>query len=298
MPARSAAGFTLFEMILAIVVLGIIATSLGIFIVPALRSSEALERRAQLVDAAESALRRMARDIRIGLPNSVRISATGSGFALEVVPTFDGGRYCIAGVADCAGAAQELDFTASDTDFDVLGCFRNATFTGDTFPSTAYRLVIADFGGQIYTAGGSPAVVTPAGTSLTLSVAPPGTCGSGASRHHLAIAGGHRFANQSSRQRLFVIRSADIPVSYLCDTTAGTLRRYAGYAIQAAQPTTAGALAGASSIAQVAGSVSACSATSSSVNVQSTGIVTLALTVASAGESVPLLYQVQLDNSQ
>ena len=44
----------------------------------------------------------MARDVRISLPNSLRvISSGGTSFALEMVPTFDGGRYCIDLTANC-----------------------------------------------------------------------------------------------------------------------------------------------------------------------------------------------------
>ncbi len=303
-------GFTLVEMIITIALLGIIATTLGVFIVPAVTGQQALERRAALVEAAESALRRMARDIRISLPNSVRITNTGSGFALEMIPTADGGKYCATGLANCAGAAQLLDFSASDTDFDIVGCFRNAAFTGASFPSTAFRLVIGDSSGSVYSAAGSPAVITPSGTSITLSTVNGGGSGSGACgtssgastthRHHLAITGGHQFSSQSTRQRMFVVQDAAVPVTYLCDTTPQTLRRFAGYAMQAAQPTdgSSAPLSAASSIAQITGDVSACSITSTTADVQNTSIVTLSVTVSRAGESVRLMNQVQLDNSQ
>src|ERR671937_323259 len=114
-------GFTLIEMVVAIIILGIVGASFGMFILPALNANQAVERRAALIDSAELALRRMARDIRIALPNSLRISSVAAqGFAIELIPTLDGGRYCVPSLANCSGAAQELDLTAADTDFDLL----------------------------------------------------------------------------------------------------------------------------------------------------------------------------------
>ena len=133
-------GFTLIEMVVAIIVLGIVGITFGLFIVPAMNANQAVERRAALVDSAEIAVRRMARDIRIALPNSVRVSyVLGTGFAIEMIPTIDGGRYCLGSDANCAGAAQILAIGSSDTDFDILGCFHNATFTGASFPSRKGR---------------------------------------------------------------------------------------------------------------------------------------------------------------
>ncbi|HEX9395861.1 MAG TPA: type II secretion system protein [Burkholderiales bacterium] len=315
MQTSLARGFTLLEMVVSIILLGIVATTIGAFILPAVTAQQDVERRAALVDATESALRRMSRDIRLALPNSVRISNSitgGVGFAIEMIPALDGGKYCDSGVANCAGASQLLDITVSDTDFDVVGCFRNSTFTGASFPSTAFRLVIGDSSGLVYSASGSPAVVTPSGTSITLSTvngggAGSGTCGTSSGtntsyRHHLAISGGHRFSTASSRQRVFVVQTSALPVTYICNATTGTLTRYAGYSIQSSQPTDASAapLSTASSIGRVAGNISSsgCGITSDTPSVQSRSVVTLSIGLTSSGESVQLMSQVQLDNSQ
>ena len=241
-------GFTLIEMVVAIIVLGIVGTTFGLFIVPAINANQAVEQRAALVDSAELALRRMARDIRIALPNSVRVSyVAGTGFAIEMIPTIDGGRYCLSGDANCAGASQLLAIGSSDTDFDILGCFHNtATFTGASFPSTAFRLVIGDSNGAVYSAAGTNAVVTPTSTSITLSTANGGGSGSGSCgtssgltpptsyRHHIALSAGQTFPTGSSRRRVFVIQT---PVTYICNRSAGTLTRYYNYAIAATAPT-------------------------------------------------------------
>lgn len=297
-------GFTLIEMVVAIIVLGIVGITFGVFIVPAITANQGVERRAALIDSAEIAVRRMARDIRIALPNSVRISVAAAGFAIEMIPTIDGGRYCLGGDANCAGAAQLLAIGSSDTDFDILGCFHNATFTGATFPSTAFRLVVGDSTGAVYSAAGTNAVVTPASTSITLSTVNGGGAGSGACgassgattsyRHHIALSAGQTFPNSSSRRRVFVIQT---PVTYICNTTSATLTRYYNYAISSTAPTPTSPPAGATS-ALVTDKLSACSVTTTTADVQTGGYVKLSLSLSSAGETVQLNHETQLDNSQ
>ena len=301
-------GFTLMELVISIVVLSIIATAFGLFIVPAVNANQAVERRAALVDSAEIALRRMARDIRIALPNSVRVSYTaGTGFAIEMIPTLDGGRYCLSGDANCAGAAQLLSLGSSDTDFDILGCFRNPTFTGATFPSTAFRLVIGDSNGSVYSASGTNAVVTPTTTTVTLSTVNGGGSGSGACgassgagnttyRHHIQFGTGHSFPTASSRRRVFVIQT---PVTYICDLSVGAkkLTRYYNYTMSATAPIPSTPPAGATA-ALVTDKVSDCSVATLTADVQAKGYVKLSLTLTNAGETVQLNHETQLDNSQ
>ncbi|HEX6829362.1 MAG TPA: prepilin-type N-terminal cleavage/methylation domain-containing protein [Burkholderiales bacterium] len=293
-------GASLVELLLVMVITGVIAALFALFLTNPMRGYLDLSRRATLVDATEGTLRRMARDIRIALPNSIRITnnpAGVPGFALELIPTVDGGRYCSAGVANCAAAAQWLDIPGPDTDFDILGCFRDAAFIAAAGAGTsAYRLVVNNPGNAVY--DGSVSVITTAGTTLTLSVNPgPGAC-PGAGNHHLRLNPGMSFASHSPRQRAFVVPVARSAVTYLCNTTAGTLELYEGYGIAAAQPLDPAA-APLSSVTgrRVADNVVACSATTTSANVIERGIVTLDLSIGAGGETIRLLNQVQLDNS-
>ncbi|MFL6647500.1 MAG: prepilin-type N-terminal cleavage/methylation domain-containing protein, partial [Sulfurifustaceae bacterium] len=93
--ARRSRGVSLVELIVVIVVSGIIAAIVGVFIVRPIEGYDAQVRRAELTDAAESALRRMQREIRRALPNSGRIvdEGNGNGRVLELIPAIDGGRY-------------------------------------------------------------------------------------------------------------------------------------------------------------------------------------------------------------
>ena len=64
-------GFTLIEAIVVIVITGIIASMVAVFIRTPVDGYLDAERRAGLTDIADTAVRRMARDIRLALPNSV-----------------------------------------------------------------------------------------------------------------------------------------------------------------------------------------------------------------------------------
>ena len=109
-------GFTLIEAIVAIVVLGIVAGIVAIFMRGPIQGFVDSTRRAELTDAADLALRRMGRDLRLALPNSLR--AVPNGF--EFIITSGAGRY--RDVGDGSTGGNVLSFTsAASTDFDVLG---------------------------------------------------------------------------------------------------------------------------------------------------------------------------------
>lgn len=280
------AGFSLMELVIVIVLTSVVAAVAVGLITRPMQGYVELGRRATLVDAAESALRRAARDIRLAVPNSVRISVIGGGYALEVLPSIDGGRY----QTGSGVAAADLDFAAADTSFDITGCFHRFAVPR---ASAVDRLVINNLGtpgNDLYAGGG---VITPPGTAINYNTNPAGTCGIAGSVHRITLAPAHQFTQSSPRARLFI---AQTPVSYLCDTAAGTLTRFAGYPIQAAQPTTAAAFGVAGAL--VADRVSGCVATTTTADVQARGLVTLSLTLTHEGETVTLINQVQLDNSR
>jgi MSHA biogenesis protein MshO len=120
---RNIAGFTLVELVVTIVIIGILSSMGGMFITKPIEGYIDLERRTELVDQAEMALRRMQRDIRAALPNSVRTFDGGKG--IEFLHVVDGGRYRRAvdpAAADSVAAKSAvLDFTTTDNYFEVLG---------------------------------------------------------------------------------------------------------------------------------------------------------------------------------
>ena len=100
-------GFSLIELIMVIVIVGILSTMTTDIITLPVKSYIDLERRTTLVDSAEMTLRRMQRDIRRALPNSIRITG---GTAIEILHTTDGGRYRAKLASD--GSGDILDFSS------------------------------------------------------------------------------------------------------------------------------------------------------------------------------------------
>src|SRR3989339_1345722 len=89
-------GFTLVEMVMVIVITGIIGGIVAVFLTAPVRQYVDVARRADMTDIADTALRRITRDVRLALPNSVRVAGTCDGTTtcfLEFLPAPSGGRY-------------------------------------------------------------------------------------------------------------------------------------------------------------------------------------------------------------
>jgi len=266
-------GFTLIEMVIVIVVGGIVAAMTASILTLPINAYVDSARRATLTDVAESALRRMQRDIRSALPNSIRIS--GDGQTLELLHIVDGGRYRAQLAVDVSGAligGNVLDFTINDTSFAVLGGLSNfANITIGTDLVAVYPIDASDAYAGLNTA------VTAAGSNA----------------NNLVI-NAFQFPLSSPGQRFFIV---DIPITYDCNTAAvarqnRVLNRYEAYAIQAVQPTPP-----VNAPAIQANFLDTCVFTYSSGSSSRSGLVTLELTFTDdAGESVRLVHQVHVDN--
>lgn len=323
-------GVTLIELVVVITITGIIAVVLGSFIVSPIQGYQAQVRRAELVDAAEMALRQTARDIRRALPNSVRIrdslgnvnnvtcNAAGVTCAIEMLNTVDGARYrdgpgTNPGGHNHANSQYRLRINATDNDgFNIIGYFRNiqADFVlpyNSAAQNPPSRLAIYNqgvAGADAYADGDEsslPApnryvITRPGVTSFSISDddgAPP-------DEHNVSlVAGTFRFRWASPNQRVFIV---DTPITYLCTGGAGgNIRRYRNYAIRTAQPTNPAA----SPLSDVGTQnallttpVTRCTFSYTPGTNQRAGLVTLDITVANAnGEQVRLLHQVHVDNS-
>lgn len=299
-PDRSIAGLTLIEMVMTLAIAGILAIFVVTFIGRSVQGYVDLGRRAELTDAAESALRRVGRDLRVALPNSVRINANTGGttsFAIELIPVLDGAKYANKGTAPVV-----LNTTApgGDDAFVITGCFRNPAVRN----VVGTRMVVnngATPTDDVYSNAslgtGVSSVITAAALNISIT---PATCTVGtndAVNFHVAgTASAQKFRGDSPALRIYVVTT---PVSYLCDATAGTLKRYAGYTIPSTQPTdpSIAPLASVTSIL-VVNNVGACEVKTTTSDVSSRRLVTLALTLSEDDEQVRLIYQVPLDNSR
>jgi len=120
-------GFTLVELIVVMVLTGIIGVSMMVFFKPTIDAYFDARRRAEMTDAADTALQRISRDVRSAVPNSIR--AFGND-CFEFLPTSAGGRYRMAADID-SGVDQALDITLPVTTFDVLSPLSAAPAIGD-----------------------------------------------------------------------------------------------------------------------------------------------------------------------
>lgn len=267
-------GFTLIEMIIVIAITAIIGSMVALFLRAPLESYVAQDRRARLADTADTALRRMGRDIRLALPNSVRVTSAGGVFYLEFLGTRSGGRYRAQGGGDI------LDFTVPDNSFDVLGPGIDMK-VGDLI--AVYNLGIP---GADAWAVGTPGYTLAAYTGVTalnvtnIPIAPKPT---------------PPFPLASPGNRFQVVEG---PVSYVCapdqaNPALGTLTRYWGYAIAPGQPTTFPA---GTPNALLATNVRECNFTYQPGVTERGGLVSMTLRLSQANETVSLYATTQVSN--
>ena len=293
MMRRPQQGFTLVEMIMVIVITGIIGGIVAVFLKAPVQQYMDVARRADMTDIADTALRRITRDLRLALPNSVRVrNAAGTACNgaqacyLEFIPTIGGGRYRDS--TDNLGVGNILDFSAADPDFEVLGPMPPVA-VGDQI--VVYNLGIpgADaYAGNNAATHNRRAVSGVVGNTISitsLNALPFDSCVYDASGF---VVGGCRFQ---------VVQS---PVTYVCTPVAGgaggTVARWQGYAIQAAQPVALPAT-GTPSSALLANNVSACAFSyDANVVAQRSGLVTMRLAITENGETVTLYSATHVSN--
>lgn len=109
-------GFTLIEMVAAMVILGVVAAIVAVVFRPALESFFDVRSRAALTDMADTALRRIADDLRHAVPNSIVAHSTQ---CVQFSPTVGGGRY--RKVPDPGNPSSDpLELDVPDSAFDVF----------------------------------------------------------------------------------------------------------------------------------------------------------------------------------
>lgn len=236
-PIRPERGVTLIELVVAMVIVGIVVAAVVFFINP-LRQSTDLALRAELSDVADNALQRIGRDVRLALPNSVRVDSTtvpGSVF-LEFIAVRTAGRYraegggpIIAGNCPTDGSgvpdSDQLVFDSADTCFTTLGKLPDTVAAND-------QLVLNNYGFADQNAYQTAAILN------RVTITSVDTSQANRDRINFASTTFQRALHDSPGRRLFVISG---PVTYRCNMTTGTITRHDGYALQLAQPTAFGA---------------------------------------------------------
>ena len=282
-------GVTLIEMVVAIVVVGIVLAATVFFAYP-LREAVDTTVRADLTDAADNALQRISRDVRLALPNSVRVVANGGSSFIEFIPVRIAGRYrSESSGAACDTGTDELAFDVVDTCFKTLDSMPPAdigTVTANDF------LVLNNYGEGF---DGQNAYAT----SGTLNVRKVVALTDEAVRQMVRFASGtalDRTLHDSPGKRFYIVPgngATPSPVTYEC--TPPALLRRSGYAMTATQPKQPGDFSGGSS-APLAGNVASCDFTyqPSAVGI-GIGLLTLRITlskpVSGGGQETVTLYQ-------
>lgn len=268
-------GFTLVELILVIVVAGILAVILAPIITQPMTAYFDTARRAELVNAADAAMRRMARDVRRSLPYSLRVNPGNNAF--ELVHVADVARYR----ENFAGnASRKLRFNNTDNLFSVLGYFPNIGNAAYN-PAANERLVIFNLGSPGFNIYNGDAVATsPGGFSIAVDGAN--------NEHQVTLSPAHQFAASSPSHRIY---RTDGEVAYGC--TSGGLYRIADYGFTAAIPSLAAIAGGALMTDNIAG----CQFTYLPGNSLQPGLLIMNMTLTKDGESITLGYQIHVPNA-
>lgn len=258
---HSRCGFTIVELVMVIVVLGILSLGAVRFLTDASNGFASTVSRSQLARDLRQSLEDLSRGLREALPGSVRVDATGR--CLELIPVLQGGTYLQAPIGTPAGQMRVVP---------------TAAVPGVLNPRAAISPLAT-----VYTLGG------------TSVVSPPVTLGAvdAANELSLLFAVDHAFPQESATQRYYLV--AD-PESYCF--AGGALWRYSGYGWQASQPGVGVLPAGLPGRALVVPAVdeAASNFTVSSPDLSRNALVKVHLAVAASGDTVAVEHRVRIRN--
>jgi MSHA biogenesis protein MshO len=265
-------GATLIELIMGNAIVGVIATVASVFIKAPIDASVDSARRAALTDAADTAMRRMARDIRKALPYSARIPHNQ---CLEFIPTKTAGRY--RALVDASPTSDILDFVASDSSFNMLGLNEDLPAdqkieAGDVV--AVYNLGVS--GANAYT-GDNTSVVSGVAKDVDL-------------KEDTILIAAKKFPLASGGKRFYVIPAAENIVAYVCDD--GKLRR----TVRGFDPTDPSADYCPTTGPIMASNVASCNFVHDVSDLQRNEQVQLTITFTDSGESISLYHQVYENN--
>lgn len=261
MAMKTGRGFTLIEMIVAMVLTAIVAGMISIFIARPVEGYIDSARRAELSDVADLALKRITLEVRDALANSVRTTTS----RLEFVPVRSVGRYCS---VDCPAGIDDLSFGSNG------GSWNTFAVLGPAVSLESGDFLVINNKGEAATSGCNGTDVY-AGCNRRLL--------NGASTSTWIRFDGNRFENEhASYNNLFQIVPGSGPIQFVCNGTE--IRRYTGYGWSGTVSGTGALLARADAIT--------CSFTFD----RDLALLTLTITLTRQGETVRLWQQINVNS--
>lgn len=226
---KPSAGFTLVEMIMVIVITGILAGMVAVFIKTPVEAYFSTVRRAELTEEADSALRFAARDMQSALPNS--IACTGSGVTFLSIRS--GGRFREAQTN--VGTGTPLAFGAATTSFDMIGSGADSATKdarGNSVSGLPSRVVIGNLSSGVATCHSDYSGFVNNAAMLSSLSASSVAIGSNSYPVECNLASpivqddpGTAAVNEINNRefgRFYVVDSS--PVTYVCNTASGLTR--------------------------------------------------------------------------
>jgi MSHA biogenesis protein MshO len=199
-------GFTLIEMIVTIVLIGILGVGMSRFIGQSVQGVKDTAERQQLSTIGWITSEKISRELRTALPNSFRLNAGSN--CLEFIPTIAGTDYLTVPVVSAASS------------------FEVAPFRNYTLDSSQDRVAVYPFTDVDLYDLGNPGTIS----SRINSIDPGATTNAWA----ITLSSSHQFLTDSPTRRLYVVRQ---PVMYCF--TGQFVFRFGGYGYQTTMPTPA-----------------------------------------------------------
>ncbi|WP_101758884.1 type II secretion system protein J [Oceanicoccus sp. KOV_DT_Chl] len=203
-PNQSQQGFTLVELVAAIVLLGIVAVSSTQFMRQGVQVYVDSARRDNLQQQARFAIERVTRELRNALPGSVRVLDDGTNQCIEFIPIIAATSYLSSIVNS---TISQLDIVDVGYSFPTSGSDRLAIYTFDN--------------NSVY--GGSPSM-----TNIVSAIAGPVANTQRLNFSALTV------VNESPTRRAYIVAGA----KSFC-VSDGQLRSHQGYPLSASPPTAA-----------------------------------------------------------
>jgi len=267
-------GFTLVELIMVIVILGVVGGMVAVFMRGPIDAYFASARRAGLTDVADTTVRRMARDLHKALPNSIRTPGSTSQ-CIEFIPTKTGGRYR----ADGSGA---LSFAGAVTSFNELG---------DNGVRPVDQQIGANDMVAVYNLGVAGADAYAGDNISAVSVAPGPASPASAPETTISIAS-KAFPLASGSNRFHVIPAGEPVVGYVC--VSGQLLRYTK-SLPSSAP--ASCPTSGTTTAVLANNVTGCNFDYTGSDLRRNALVRMSLQLTDSGETVSLQHEVHVNNT-